>query len=43
MGEEEEEKELLDNYFKTLDELFPELAAKWRRRISLKKTRYTST
>ena len=30
--EEEEEKELLDNYFKTLDELFPELAAKWRRR-----------
>jgi hypothetical protein len=28
-----EEKELLDNYFKTLDELFPELAAKWRRRI----------
>ena len=30
--EEEKEKELLDNYFKTLGELFPELAAKWRRR-----------
>ena len=30
--EEEKEKELLDNYFKTLEELFPELEAKWRRR-----------
>ena len=30
--EEEKEKELLDNYFKTLGELFPELEAKWRRR-----------
>ena len=30
--EEEEEKKLLVKYFKTLDELFPELAAKWWRR-----------
>ena len=30
--EEEEEKELLDKYFKTLEELFPELAVKWRKR-----------
>ena len=31
-GEEEEEKRHLDAYFKTLEDLFPELAAKWRRR-----------
>ena len=30
--EEEKEKELLDKYFKTLEELFPELAVKWRKR-----------
>lgn len=30
--EEEEEKELLDKYFKTLEKLFPELAVKWRKR-----------
>ena len=30
--EEEEEKELLDKYFKTLEELFPETAVKWRKR-----------
>ena len=30
--EEEEEKELLDKYFKTLEELFPEMAVKWRKR-----------
>lgn len=30
--EEEEEKELLDEYFKTLEELFPEMAVKWRKR-----------
>jgi len=30
--EEEEEKRYIDTYFKTLEELFPELAAKWWRR-----------
>ena len=30
--EEEKEKELLDKYFKTLEELFPEMAVKWRKR-----------
>jgi hypothetical protein len=30
--EEEKEKELLDKYFKTLGELFPEMAVKWRKR-----------
>ena len=30
--EEEEEKKYLDTYFKTLEELFPELEARWRRR-----------
>lgn len=30
--EEEEEKELLDKYFKTLEELFPEMVVKWRKR-----------
>jgi len=30
--EEEEEKRYIDTYFKTLEELFPELEAKWRRR-----------
>lgn len=30
--EEEEEKKLLDKYFKTLEELFPEMAVKWRKR-----------
>jgi len=32
--EEEKEKELLDKYFKTLEELFPEMAVKWRKRCS---------
>ena len=32
--EEEKEKELLDKYFKTLGELFPEMAVKWRKRCS---------
>ena len=31
---EEKEKELLDKYFKTLEELFPEMAVKWRKRCS---------
>ena len=30
--EEEEEKELLAKNFNTLEELFPELAVKWRKR-----------
>ena len=31
-GEEEEEKRYLDTYLKTLEDLFPQLEAKWRRR-----------